>query len=130
MAYAAWTKGTAALLLATRALARAEGVQDALLDEWALSQPGLADRCRGAARSATAKGWRWTAEMEEIATTMSDAGLPDGFHQGAADIFRRVPRGESADPGAQPADTDDHVLDAVLAALAPALTDDLSPAPD
>jgi 3-hydroxyisobutyrate dehydrogenase-like beta-hydroxyacid dehydrogenase len=44
MAYAAWTKGTAALLLAARALAAAEGVQDALLTEWALSQPDLADR--------------------------------------------------------------------------------------
>ena len=44
MAYAAWTKGTAALLLAARALARAEGVEDALLAEWTLSQPSLADR--------------------------------------------------------------------------------------
>ena len=32
MAYAAWTKGTGALLLACRALARAEGVERTLLD--------------------------------------------------------------------------------------------------
>ncbi len=50
MAYAAWTKGTAALLLAARALARAEGVEDALLAEWALSQPQLADQSGRAAR--------------------------------------------------------------------------------
>src|SRR6266849_5754919 len=31
MAYAAWTKGTAALILTVRALARAEGVEDILL---------------------------------------------------------------------------------------------------
>jgi 3-hydroxyisobutyrate dehydrogenase-like beta-hydroxyacid dehydrogenase len=96
MAYAAWTKGTAALLLAARALARAEGVEDALLAEWALSQPSLADRSQGAARSAATKGWRWVAEMEEIAASMAADGLPDGFHQAAAEIFRRSPHAESA----------------------------------
>jgi hypothetical protein len=89
MAYAGWTKGAAALLLAVRALARAEGVEDALLAEWALSQPDLAGRSAGAAQSAAAKGWRWTGEMTEIAASMAAAGLPDGFHQAAADIFRR-----------------------------------------
>src|SRR5216683_3311015 len=38
MAYAAWTKGSAALILSVRALARAEGVEDSLLAEWTLSQ--------------------------------------------------------------------------------------------
>jgi 3-hydroxyisobutyrate dehydrogenase-like beta-hydroxyacid dehydrogenase len=92
MAYAAWTKGTAALLLAARALARAEGVEDALLAEWALSQPHLAERSAGTARSGVTKGWRWVGEMEEIAQSMAGAGLPDGFHQAAAEIFRRCPR--------------------------------------
>jgi 3-hydroxyisobutyrate dehydrogenase-like beta-hydroxyacid dehydrogenase len=92
MAYAGWTKGTAALLLAIRALARDQGVEDALLGEWALSQPALEQRSRAAAGSATAKGWRWVAEMEEIAAAMTAAGLPDGFHQAAAEIFRRSPR--------------------------------------
>ena len=110
MAYAAWTKGTAALLLAARALARAEGVEDALLAEWALSQPSLADRSQGAARSAATKGWRWVAEMEEIAASMAADGLPDGFHQAAAEIFRRSPHAESATPaGAN--------VDLVLAAI-------------
>ena len=92
MAYAVWTKGSAALLLAMRALARAEGVEDTLLAEWALSQPSLPDRSRESARSATVKGWRWVAEMEEIAASMAAADLPDGFHQAAAEIFRRYPR--------------------------------------
>jgi hypothetical protein len=30
--------------------------------------------------------------MEEIAQSMAGAGLPDGFHQAAAEIFRRCPR--------------------------------------
>jgi 3-hydroxyisobutyrate dehydrogenase-like beta-hydroxyacid dehydrogenase len=93
MAYAAWTKGSAALLLEIRALAREQGVEDALLAEWAESQPALEARSAAAARSAATKGWRWVGEMEEIAATMSGAGLPDGFHQAAAEIYRRSPRG-------------------------------------
>ena len=93
MAYAAWTKGTAALVLAARGLARAEDVEDVLIAEWALSQPGLDGRSARAARSAAAKGWRWIAEMEEIAAAMAAAGLPGGFHQAAAEIYRRSPGG-------------------------------------
>jgi 3-hydroxyisobutyrate dehydrogenase-like beta-hydroxyacid dehydrogenase len=92
MAYAAWTKGTAAMLLAARAFAAAGGVEDALLSEWELSQPHLAAQSERAAASAVTKGWRWIAEMEEIAHAMAEAGLPDGFHQAAAEIYRRCPR--------------------------------------
>ena len=91
MAYAGWTKGSAALILAVRALARAERVEDVLLSEWALSQPDLEARSVRAARSAAAKGWRWVGEMEEIAASMAADGLPDGFHQAAAEILRRPP---------------------------------------
>jgi hypothetical protein len=110
MAYASWTKGTAALVLAARALARSEGVEGVLLAEWALSQPSLADRSVRAARSAATKGWRWVAEMEEIAASMAAAGLPDGFHQAAAEIFRRSPQAEPGTPADEP-------VDRVLAAL-------------
>jgi 3-hydroxyisobutyrate dehydrogenase-like beta-hydroxyacid dehydrogenase len=88
MAYAGWTKGTAALLLAIRELARAEGVEEALLEEWDLSLPELRDRYRRAASSADAKGRRWVGEMEEIAATFEAAGLPDGFHRAAAEVYR------------------------------------------
>jgi 3-hydroxyisobutyrate dehydrogenase-like beta-hydroxyacid dehydrogenase len=90
MAYAAWTKGTAALLLAIGDLARAEEVEPALLDEWRLSLPELIERSSSASRSAAKKGWRWVAEMEEIASTFAAAGLPDGFHLAAAEMFRRM----------------------------------------
>ena len=93
MAYASWTKGSAALLLAARALARAEGVEPTLLEEWGISQPGLERRSAAATGSATTKGWRWVAEMEEIAATMAAAGLPDGFHQAAAEIYRGFQQG-------------------------------------
>jgi 3-hydroxyisobutyrate dehydrogenase-like beta-hydroxyacid dehydrogenase len=97
MAYAAWTKGSSALLLAARALAQAEGVEDALLAEWSQSQPQLPGQVERSAGAAVTKGWRWVGEMEEIAQTMASAGLPDGFHEAAAEIFRRSPRlGEQA----------------------------------
>ena len=98
MAYASWTKGTAAMLLAARALARAEGVEDALLAEWSQSQPQLAGQSVRSAHSAATKGWRWVGEMEEIAQSMAAAGLPDGFHQAAAEIFRRCPHLPDAAP--------------------------------
>jgi hypothetical protein len=110
MAYASWTKGTAAMLLAARALAQAEGVEDTLLAEWAISQPDLTAQSDGSARSGAAKGWRWVGEMEEIAHCMAGAGLPDGFHQAAAEIFRRCPRDAGARPSAD-------LTAAVLAAL-------------
>jgi 3-hydroxyisobutyrate dehydrogenase-like beta-hydroxyacid dehydrogenase len=109
MAYASWTKGSSALLLTARALARAEGVEDDLLAEWALSQPQLPDQVARAARAAVTKGWRWVGEMEEIAQTMASAGLPDGFHQAAAEVYRRCPR--------IPAGTADDVTTAALGAL-------------
>ena len=87
MTYAAWTKGTAALLVAVRATARAYGVDDALLEEWALSQPRLADRYERAVDSSAEKGWRWVSEMREIAQTFASAGQPDGFHLAAAEVF-------------------------------------------
>jgi 3-hydroxyisobutyrate dehydrogenase-like beta-hydroxyacid dehydrogenase len=88
MAYAGWTKGTAAMLLAIRELARAEGVEEALLEEWDLSLPELRARYDRAVRSADAKGWRWVGEMEEIAASFEAAGLPGGFHRAAAEVYR------------------------------------------
>jgi 3-hydroxyisobutyrate dehydrogenase-like beta-hydroxyacid dehydrogenase len=88
MAYAAWTKGTAALLIAIRELARAEQVEPVLLEEWRASLPELVERSERAVRSGQAKGWRWVGEMEEIAATFSVAGLPGGFHQAAAEVLR------------------------------------------
>jgi len=101
LAYAAWTKGSAALLLAARALADAEGVAGPLLAEWELSQPALAARLAAAETAAAAKGWRWTAEMEEIAAAMTAAGLPGGFGLAAAEIYRRWPRPDPANRPAQ-----------------------------
>jgi hypothetical protein len=87
-AYAAWTKGSSALLLAIREFAQAEGVWEPLAEEWARSQPQLAERLAAAERSAARKGWRWIAEMEEIAAAFAADGLPPGFHEAAAAVYR------------------------------------------
>ena len=89
MAYAAWSKGSAALLLAIRDVARHYGVEAPLLAEWSESIPELHDRLARAERSAASKGWRWAGEMDEIAATFVAAGQPDGFHRAAAEVYRR-----------------------------------------
>jgi 3-hydroxyisobutyrate dehydrogenase-like beta-hydroxyacid dehydrogenase len=116
MAYAAWTKGSSALLLAARALARANGVERTLLAEWQMSQPTLAAQSERSASAAAMKGWRWVAEMEEIAASMSAAGLPDGFHEAAADVYDRASRAD-VPSGRRTATTAKETLDAIMSAL-------------
>lgn len=89
MVYAGWTKGTTALLLALAAGAERLGVGDALRAEWESSQPALLGRLE-ASSGAARKAWRWGREMDEIGRTLADAGLPDGFHAGAADVYDRL----------------------------------------
>ncbi len=90
MAYAAYTKGTAALLVSIRAMAIRAGVDQALLDEWALSQKDLGARSERAAGETARKAWRFTGEMAEIAATFDDAGLPDGFFRAAGEIYESL----------------------------------------
>ena len=108
MAYAAWTKGSAALLMAIRALAAAEGVDTPLVREWERSQPDLAARSETAVRTNARKAWRFVGEMDEIAATFAAAGLPDGFHRAAGDIYGRLAEYKDAaepPPLAEVADT-------------------------
>ncbi len=97
MAYAAWTKGSSALLLAVRAMARAEGVEGALLAEWDHSQAGLRERSELTAMGTGPKAWRFVGEMHEIAAAFELAGLPPGFAAAAAEVYERMGR---ADPPA------------------------------
>jgi 3-hydroxyisobutyrate dehydrogenase-like beta-hydroxyacid dehydrogenase len=90
MAYAAYTKGTAALLVSIRAMAIRAGVDQALLDEWARSQGDLGARSERAAGETARKAWRFAGEMAEIAATFDDAGLPDGFFRAAGEIYESL----------------------------------------
>jgi len=97
--YAAWTKCSDALVLAIRALATAGGVDQALLEEWKISQPDLTRKATRAAAVAAPKAWRYVGEMEEIAAAFETAGLTPGFHKAAADIWQRLaPFKDRTDP--------------------------------
>lgn len=87
MTFAAYTKGTTALLSAILAVAEREGVREYLETQWGedFSQQ-TAMRITGNAQ----KAWRFKGEMEEIATTFGEAGLPPGFHMAAAEIYDRL----------------------------------------
>lgn len=94
MCFAGWNKARTALLLNLRALAAHHGVDDALLAEWSGMEPAvlkLFDASSGqSVMGNAAKAWRWSGEMSEIAKTFEEAGLPGGFHHGAADVFDRL----------------------------------------
>lgn len=104
--YAAWNKGSIALLANVRTLAQIEGVDDELLAEWEISQPDLPKRSEAITTQAR-KAWRWIAEMEEIAASFEAAGLPPGFHEAAADLYRRLEQfKDAATPPSMQAITD------------------------
>ena len=98
MCYAAYTKGSSALVLAIRALAEDNGVTETLLAEWDISQKGLRDSSERSALGTSPKAWRFAGEMREIATTFDAAGLPNGFHLAAAEIYERMAHFKNDDP--------------------------------
>lgn len=90
MCYAAYTKGTTALLSAILALAEASGVRYELETQWERDEPGFSAQAERHARRVTAKAWRFAGEMDEIASTFKSVGLPDGFHAAAGDVYQRL----------------------------------------
>jgi 3-hydroxyisobutyrate dehydrogenase-like beta-hydroxyacid dehydrogenase len=90
MAYAGWTKVSAALLIAIRALAIAEGVEADLVEEWRRSIPDLPSRSEVAVTNNARKAWRFVGEMEQIAATFRDADLPYGFPLASQEIYERL----------------------------------------
>lgn len=90
MVFAAWTKGTTALLAALHAVAAAEGVEKALRAEWEVLVPDVLARLDRGVPGSVAKAWRFEGEMREIAATFEAAGLPGGFHEAAAEVYRRL----------------------------------------
>ena len=90
MCFAARTKGTTALLCAVVAAADALGVRDDLERQWSRHDAGESERLLDSVRRVTAKAWRFSGEMTEIAATLESAGLPGGFHQSAHEIYERM----------------------------------------
>ena len=88
MSYAGLTKGTWTLHTAVLLAAQQLGVLPELLEEFRISQASTLKDMEGRVSRLPADSGRWIAEMEEIASTFASAGVPSGFHDGAAEIFR------------------------------------------
>ncbi len=117
MAYAAWTKGSSALLLAARALARASGVERTLLAEWSLSQQGLGEQSERSAAAAAAKGWRWVAEKDENAPSHAAGAPPARGGAAGPDVYDRASRAEAPATRRPAAHEPPSTLDTVMSAL-------------
>ena len=92
MCYAANTKGTVALLAAILATAETLGVRKELFERWREEDAAFPEQVERRLQGNTSKAWRFVGEMEEISKTLSDAGLPGGFHAAAAGIYQRLAR--------------------------------------
>ena len=90
MCYAAYSKGTTALLAAILAAAESMGMREELYQQWDMDDPNFSEQANRRVTRATAKAWRFEGEMHEIASTFQEAGLPNGFHKAAAEMFRRM----------------------------------------
>lgn len=108
MCYAAYTKGTSALLSAILATAEALGVRAELENQWERNWPEFPKQTSRRVKVGASRAWRFAGEMDEISSTFQAAGLPGGFHAAAADLYRRM---------AQFKDDTSIPLDVILAAL-------------
>ena len=109
MCYAAYTKGTTALLSTILGASELLGVQAELEEQWNRDDPGFSEQAGRRAARAALKAWRFEGEMHEIASTFRGIGMPDGFHEAAAEVYRRLR--SFKDAGQIPE------LEAILAAL-------------
>ena len=87
MVVAAYTKGTTALLAAILGVAEKEGVRNVLESQWGQT---FTEQTHQRVVANSAKAWRFEGEMQEIAATFENAGLPGGFHTAAAAVFERL----------------------------------------
>jgi len=117
MAYAGWTKGSSALLLAIAAYAQQAGVADALMAEWGRSIPGLEARLYRTAVGTAPKAWRFVGEMDEITKSLATAGLPSGFHEAAGAVYAKMAERPAALDGVADEADDDVVCRAAIEQL-------------
>jgi 3-hydroxyisobutyrate dehydrogenase-like beta-hydroxyacid dehydrogenase len=109
MCYAAYTKGTTALLGAIMGAAENLGVREPLYGHWARNGASFIPQSEKRVTEAALKAWRWVGEMEEISATLEQAGMPEGFHLAAAEFYRHL----SGFKGGQVAPAIDSVLGAL-----------------
>ena len=121
MFYAALTKGTMTLDTLVLLGARQMGLSAALEQEFSESQPAALARMEGSVPWLAADAARWVGEMEEIAKTFDELGLPGEMHQGAASVFRLLAASALSAETRETADRS-RGLDAAIGAFARVLT--------
>lgn len=87
MTFAAYTKGSTALLAGILSVAEHYGVRDALQSQWGET---MTRQTHHRLITNSSKAWRFSGEMKEIASTFNSAGNSDGFHLAAADTFDKL----------------------------------------
>ena len=88
MCYASLTKGLTALATEALVAAQALGLQEALSAEF--QELPFFQTIQRLVPSMPPKAYRWIGEMEEIARTFSDLGLPPHMPEGAASLYRFI----------------------------------------
>jgi len=89
MCFAAWNKGNTALLATILGAAESLGVRAALEQQWDIFNPGFTQQTHKRISDTARKAWRFAGEMQEIAATLQQSGMPPDFFEGAAEIYRR-----------------------------------------
>lgn len=92
MCYAGLTKGTFTLHTAVLIAAERMGLSAELRNELIESQSDTYSKMQVRVPKIPADSGRWIGEMEEIAKTFANVGVPSGFHQGAAEVLRILAR--------------------------------------
>src|SRR5260370_21939249 len=88
MCYASVTKGLTALASEALTAGQALGLADVLINELQDSQGELFQWFERQIPRMPPKAYRWVGEMEEIARTFADLGLPPQMLEGAAALYR------------------------------------------
>lgn len=88
MCYASITKGLTALATEALTASRALGLQDTLINE--LQDLPAFRSIKRSVPGMPPKAYRWVGEMQEIARTFADLGLPPQMLEGAAALYRFV----------------------------------------
>ena len=110
MCYAAYSKGTTALLAAVLATAELLQVREELYQQWDFDDSSFSEQVTRRVIRAATKAWRFEGEMKEVASTFLEAGLPNGFHEAAAEVYHRMANLKNH--------TTNHMVEEILATIA------------
>lgn len=114
MVYAASTKGITALWTELLVVAKALGLNEALMDEFKISGANISEVLNRRIPSMPRRARRWIGEMEEIALTFESVGLTPQMLLGAADMYRLVSETSLVDQTSRESDpTADMILQVI-----------------